>query len=202
MRIFLLQLSCICNRVAIVNEPRTSLRAPVPGRTGPSPHEVIAGRLHSVRELYIALVPDAAIVAKLALEWRITRRSTRRYLVLVKARFAREHAAAESAERERLQNVVVANLQRQLDTERRAREHTDADGNATPDFKAEVASQRGQLLAVERLCTMLGLDSPRKVEHSTAADAVAKMTPAERRTRALAALKRQLETATGEGETH
>ena len=128
------------------------------------------GRLEAVRELYIALVPDAAIVAKLALEWRITRRSTRRYLVLVKARFAREH--------------------------------TDADGNAAPDFKAEVASQRGQLLAVERLCTMLGLDSPRKVEHSTAADAVAKMTPAERRTRALAALKRQLETATGEGETH
>lgn len=179
-----------------------SLRAAVPGRQGATCHEVVAGRLDAVRELYIALVPDAAIVAKLALEWRITRRSTRRYLVLVKARFAREHSAAESAERERLQNVVVANLQRQLDTERRAREHTDAEGNAAPDFKAEVASQRGQLLAVERLCTMLGLDSPRKVEHSTTADAVAKMTPAERRTRALAALKRQLETATGEGETH
>ena len=164
--------------------------------------------MDAVRDLYIALVPDAVIVRRCARDWGLTRRGARRYLLVVKARFEQSMAlgrardAAECAERERLQNVVVANLQRQLDTERRAREHIDADGNAAPDFKAEVASQRGQLLAVERLCTMLGLDSPRKVEHSTTADAVAKMTPAERRTRALAALKRQLETATGEGETH
>ena len=172
------------------------------GHGGKSPGDVVAARLEAVRELWIALVDDRVIKRKLAVEWRMTRRSVARYLAVVKGRFRAEHTAAESAERERLQNVVVANLQRQLDTERRAREHIDADGNAAPDFKAEVASQRGQLLAVERLCTMLGLDSPRKVEHSTTADAVAKMTPAERRTRALAALKRQLETATGEGETH
>ncbi len=168
----------------------------VPG--APSPDAVVAQRLDVIRTDYIALVPDALIVANRAREWTLTRRQIKRYLDVVKRRYARERTEADADFLRQLEGTVVANIQRARATEQRA-----ADAG---EFKAECAAQAQELRGVERLCAMRGLDAARKVE-ITKADPVAKMTADERRERALRALKRRSAqlvpmAATGEGETH
>lgn len=175
---------------------QTSLRSGHPGRPGATCHEVVAGRLEVVRDMYIALVPDIVIKRRCAVDWSITRKAAGRYLQLVKAKYQRERTEADADFLRQLEGVVVANIQRARDTERRA-----ADAG---EFKGETAAQAQQLRGVERLCAMRGLDAAKRIE-VTKGDPVAKMTPDERRERAMRALKRQLEAmpvATGEGETH
>lgn len=159
---------------------------------------MVAKRLAVVRADYIGLVPDAMICEERAREWTLTRRQVKRYLDVVRRRYARERTEADADFLRQLEGVVVANIQRARATEQRA-----ADAG---EFKAECAAQAQELRGVERLCAMRGLDAARKVE-ITKADPVAKMTADERRERALRALKRRSAqlvpmAATGEGETH
>lgn len=168
--------------------------AGVPG--APSPAAVVSQRLAIVRGDYIALVPDALIVADRAREWKLSRRQVKKYLVVVKARYARERTEADADFLRQLEGVVVANIQRARDTERRA-----ADAG---EFRAECAAQAQELRGVERLCAMRGLDAAKRIE-VTKADPAAKLTHDQRRERALRALRRQtgaMPAAPGEGETH
>ena len=183
-------------RQASTEDQNASLRQ---GRAGKSsPAELVARRLDVVRDDYVSLVPDARICIDRAREWGITRRQVKRYIAVVKARYARERTEADADFLRQLEGVVVANIQRARATEQRA-----ADAG---EFRAECAAQAQELRGVERLCAMRGLDAARKVE-ITKADPVAKMTADERRERALRALKRRSAqlvpmAATGEGETH
>lgn len=161
----------------------------VPG--APSPDAVVAQRLDVIRTDYIALVPDALIVANRAREWTLTRRQIKRYLDVVKRRYARERTEADADFLRQLEGVVVANIQRARATEQRA-----ADAG---EFKAECAAQAQELRGVERLCAMRGLDAARKVE-ITKRDPVAAMSPEERRTRALRHARKLTETSATKGE--
>ena len=155
---------------------------------------VVADRLAIIRDDYIALIPDQRIIETRARQWTLTQRQLRTYLRLVKARYARERTEADADFLRQLEGVVVANIQRARDTERRA-----ADAG---EFKAECAAQAQELRGVERLCAMRGLDAAKKLE-ITKADPAAKLTADQRRERALRALKRMpSQVATGEGETH
>lgn len=134
-----------------------SLRQAEAGKS--SPAALVSRRLAVIREDYIGLAPDALICIDRAREWGITRRQVKRYLQLVKARYARERTEADADFLRQLEGVVVANIQRARDTERRA-----ADAG---EFKAECAAQAQELRGVERLCAMRGLDAARKVEVRT-----------------------------------
>jgi len=158
----------------MADEPKVSLRRTAPGTHRPDPRELVQLRLIEIRKDFIdELLDDEIIKARRAREWGITRRSIARYLEVVKARYSRERTDADDAFRKMLEATLLANYQRQLATERAAREATtvvmvggralltdDGQPVTIPDrqFKAEISSQRAQILAVERICILRGLD--------------------------------------------
>jgi hypothetical protein len=190
------------------NEPEVSLRRRVAGSHGPSTREIVALRLEAIRGDWIdSLLADDVIVARRSRQWLLTKRGVARYLKVVKGRYRRERTDADEEFRKQLEGTLIANLQRQLETERAAREHATpvlvnglaklADDGAPMlvsdrQYRAEIASQRAQILAVERICVLRGLDAPKKVEVTRADGPVAKMTPAERHERALRHARRML----------
>jgi len=163
-----------------------SLRREKPGK-GPSPVEVVEARIEVVMGDYLALVPDGRIKRTRALEWKLTRRQVHKYLTVVKARCKRQRAEAEDARAAQYEALLLGNLARQLDTERRAK--------AGEDFKAEVASQRAQVVALERLAAMNGADAPVKVDATvTRKPGIAAKAPGER-ARRLAELMAKMDAA-------
>jgi len=117
---------------------------------------VVQARLAAIRDDYIALKADAQIADERSREWGMTRRHVKRYIAVVRGRYARERTDADADFLRQLEGVVVANIQRARDTEQRA-----ADAG---EFRAECAAQAQQLRGVERLCAMRGLDAVRPQE--------------------------------------
>ncbi len=127
------------------------LRRPFKG-PGSTPTEIVAERMRIVTDDYLELVPENEIVRKRAREWNLGKRNLRRYLKLVKAKVQGERAQAEADQRAMFEGVLLANIRRQIATEHRAR--------LSGDLQCEIASQRTQLLGIERLAAQKGLDEP------------------------------------------